>query len=78
MQCTIMPIPYSFYAIFLYAVVAQWIEYLASNQGVAGSIPADRTIRLRSSQAQNFAHGLRPRLCLVLRPLKGVECPERT
>ncbi|MDQ5970560.1 MAG: hypothetical protein QG603_337 [Patescibacteria group bacterium] len=41
-----MPVPYSFYAIFLYAVVAQWIEYLASNQGVAGSIPADRTMTL--------------------------------
>ena len=28
------------------APVAQWIEYLASNQGVAGSSPAGRTIFL--------------------------------
>lgn len=41
-----MPVPYSFYAIFLYAVVAQWIEHLASDQGVAGSTPADRTITI--------------------------------
>lgn len=27
----------------LLAPVAQWIEYLASNQGVAGSSPAGRT-----------------------------------
>ena len=29
--------------IFVYAPVAQWIEHLASDQGVVGSSPAGRT-----------------------------------
>lgn len=36
-------ISWIFENLFTSALVAQWIEYLASNQGVAGSIPAERT-----------------------------------
>ena len=32
------------------ALVAQWIEYLASNQRVGGSIPSERTVNKVSEQ----------------------------
>ena len=40
------------------APVAQWIEYLASNQGVAGSSPAGRTIFLETKSLLAECQGL--------------------
>lgn len=33
----------------VHALVAQWIEHLASDQGIAGSNPAERTNRIRDN-----------------------------
>ena len=38
----------------LYALVAQWTEHLASDQGVVGSTPAERTRKQRNSAGSIF------------------------
>ncbi len=42
-----------------YAVIAQWIEHLASDQGVGGSSPSGRTIlRAAKNAVRSFSEGL--------------------
>lgn len=43
-----------------HALVAQWIEHLASDQGIAGSNPAERTNRIWDNKQVWFSGRMRP------------------